>query len=919
MATEIQKGTPGNVRSLLLNGSEPTLLLGAGASVTSGIPAAEDTAEKAARWAWCHAHGRSPEDINIQRSDYWPWLCKQPWFSKDKNLGEQYPQVIGKLLGVKKTRRDFFEKLITPVGIRPNVGYRSLVRILHEGWISTVLTTNFDHCLDDAKVIENKPHHLVTIKTPDDLIRFNSSPRDPQLVYLHGSVEHYSDKNLDDEIASLDSHLVERLMPVVRDHPIIVVGYRGAEASIMKGLFLDNAESANHFTHGVYWCVRETELRFPLSPMLLEFAAKIGTNFQLVPIKDFDDFFEKELWNLLVANGGLSTRRIHGYRPSEIPLDMKPLSGSIPSELDENTLHFRLAQYAKRLGIRAPDPIERTWSDAQARHRNLITEEDDKPVPTVAGWLLFARVPRSRIPQAFVRFRAIGSIAWVKRCFGADAAADLKADEDGNILVEQEIAGNLWSQLDTLTDLLSLVNQGYRLKEEISRTAYPFAPIAIKETLVNALVHRDYAHEEPISVVVGPTRIEVISPGGLIAEVKAQTEGKDIEDIITGGVRGIKGYRNPVVSDLFYGGGQMDRAGSGLADIWLHTANNDGEAHFGPTPGNTHFKVVLLARPDAVDEITNTATPRSTESIRYAANLLPIHEMPKWIWHAGTTATSNRSLFKAARDLTVPPGYVQDRRFFTLYDLEGVAESFVTPFDVGDVECLSLADVLALPNGENIVLKLMNDAFAEHLRALSLYIDYSRRRAYFRKSDEGERKITYKGRVKRSTRTVVKARLRRDTTNVLYYEHKAVGYSVVRFGPDWAIAITPAYAFTRDGEGNPINREKINILSTKRAARDFNPTVHHDVTFWSAIFSEGNDGLFALKQREQSDVSGFAPTILLSSHLPTITFNTSSLGRSWEDEKPDEELTDLDAELIELAEQPEEKLEQEEEIAKDGD
>lgn len=918
-ATEIQKATPGNVRSLLLNSSQPTLLLGAGASITSGIPAAEETVEKAARWAWCHAQGRSPEDIRVLRSDYWPWLCKQAWFSEDRSLAEQYPQVIGKLLGVKRTRRDFFEKLIAPQGIQPSVGYRNLARILHEGWISTVLTTNFDHCLDDARILENKPHLLVSIKTPDDLIRFSSSPMDPQLIYLHGSVEHYSDKNLDDEVASLEPQLVERLLPIIRDHPIIVVGYRGAEASIMKGLFLDQVQATNRFAHGVYWCVRETEVGLPLSTMLQKFTVQIGCNFQLVPIKSFDELLEKELWDPLAANGQPPIRKIRGHRPTEIPPDMKPVSGSNPVELDKSTLHSRLTQYAKRFGIRVSDAHETMWLESEARNRNLVTEEDEKPVPTMAGWLLFARAPQSRVPQALVRFRAKGPVAWVKRCFGDDAAAADNVDAGEDILVEQEISGNLWSQLDTLTDLLSLVNQGFRLKEEISRTVNPFAPIAIKETLVNALVHRDYALDEHITVAVEPSRIEVVSPGGLIAEVKDQTEGKNIEDVIAGGKRGIKGYRNPVLSDLFYGGGQMDRAGSGLADLLLHAANNDGEAHFGPNTDNTYFKVILIARREAVDEVTNTATPKSAESVRYVANLLPIHEMPKLIWHAGTTAASTRSLFKAARDLTVAPGYVQDHRFFTLYDLEGIAESFVTPFDIEDVECLSLDDVLTLPNGENIVLKLMNGAFSEHLRALGLYVEFSRRRAHFRKSDEGERKITYKGRVKRSTRTVVKARLRRDTSEILYYEHKAVGYSVVRFGADWAVAIMPGYAFTRDGEGKPINREKINVLSTRRAAPDFNPTVHHDVTFWSAIVSESAEGLFALKQREESPCFGFGPTILFSSHLPTITFNTSSFGRNPEDELNDVELTDLEAELAALAEQPEEAFEEDEEIKNDGD
>jgi hypothetical protein len=57
-----------------MDGAEPVLLLGAGASITSGIPAAGTTVEKAARWAWCKEHGRHADDFTIRRSDYWPWL-----------------------------------------------------------------------------------------------------------------------------------------------------------------------------------------------------------------------------------------------------------------------------------------------------------------------------------------------------------------------------------------------------------------------------------------------------------------------------------------------------------------------------------------------------------------------------------------------------------------------------------------------------------------------------------------------------------------------------------------------------------------------------------------------------------------------------------------------------------------------------
>jgi len=57
----------------------------------------------------------------------------------------------------------------------------------------------------------------------------------------------------------------------------------------------------------------------------------------------------------------------------------------------------------------------------------------------------------------------------------------------------------------------------------------------------------------------------------------------------------------------------MDRRGSGLSDMVLLTANNNGAVAFGPTADNLQFVVTLDARPEAVDEITNTALPSQTK------------------------------------------------------------------------------------------------------------------------------------------------------------------------------------------------------------------------------------------------------------------------------------------------------------------
>lgn len=120
-------------------------------------------------------------------------------------------------------------------------GYEYMVKFMEQKLIHTVLTTNFDTVLLNLCRANRRLHHVV-IQTPSDCTTISTSPQRPQLIYLHGSVQHYTDRNTLAEInEELNPDLVTRLIPLLRDHPLAVVGYRGAEPSVMRHLLIDNA------------------------------------------------------------------------------------------------------------------------------------------------------------------------------------------------------------------------------------------------------------------------------------------------------------------------------------------------------------------------------------------------------------------------------------------------------------------------------------------------------------------------------------------------------------------------------------------------------------------------------------------------------------------------------------------------------
>ena len=79
---------------------------------------------------------------------------------------------------------------------------------------------------------------------------------------------------------------------------------------------------------------------------------------------------------------------------------------------------------------------------------------------------------------------------------------------------------------------------------------YPL--VAVRELLLNAIMHRDYQSSSPIRFYWFSDRIEIQSPGGLYGEVTAETLTR------------VNSYRNPVVAECMKALGYVNRFGYGI-------------------------------------------------------------------------------------------------------------------------------------------------------------------------------------------------------------------------------------------------------------------------------------------------------------------------------------------------------------------
>ena len=880
-----------SIAALLNEGQGPIFLLGAGASVSSGVALAGQLVESIAKFAYCKSTARSFDDPTLMRSDWYGWLEQRTWFDRGALPADLYPTAVEALLQPSYVRKEFFQAVLRRT-LEPSVGYQRLVNLMAKRSITTVLTTNFDDLIARTVRGARAVGHCVEIKTASDYAMFDTAPSVPQVLYLHGSVDHYTDKNLFNETQKLDDALVELLRPLLRDHPLVVVGYRGAEPSVMRHLLLEQAEACKSYRRGIYWCYRKGGDPLAESPLLRELQSQIQTNLLFVEIDGFDGL----LTSLDKLVNAIPARPVGATSPAQIenlPFDMRPSDRQL-EDLSDTLVRSKLVSYAEALreDVPALDTPERLVAAMESHH--LVVVDASATTATNGAVLLFARRPDRQVDVGWIEVTISGPAAWVAEVLDA---AGSSAREAETIRIE----GNLWEQLEQATTLLSRANRPFRMKGAVSQTAFPYPPLALKELLTNLIAHRSYVADTPARILVTAEEITFDNPGGLVEGVTRELEDESLQDVIGVGSRRPKGYRNPVVADFFYSAGDMDKAGSGLPDVLREAANNLNRVRFGPADDNGRFVASITCRPEALQVDAHTRTAKSSAGDhRYAANLLRVTEWPKSVWRIGTIE-DHREINKLDRAGVDPFGC--SRGWIWTFASEG-SNGGKRLFDLAvedEVEQVPVDQLLADRDSLSVVPALLNRALALRLEKLGMTVRFEvgRMRAYYASLDGTPREISYRSTFKQSRRTVAKPIVSRSTGKTVYWEHKAVYLRFEQFGEAWALTLLPGYVFTLDGETRPIASEKIGPLSTRRAARDYNPTVLHDLVFWSRMLADGHDDSSFRLQLTRQPAGPFAD---VASTIPMFVFQ-DSLEMSASEGKEIDSPADLGEEAEDLQEQ----------------
>lgn len=166
----------------------------------------------------------------------------------------------------------------------------------------------------------------------------------------------------------------------------------------------------------------------------------------------------------------------------------------------------------------------------------LAIDEHAQWYPTVAGILLFGKDPQHYFSEAMI----IGTL------FAGTAGREVIATRDFN--------GTLAEQFNGATDfVLGQLNKSFTIKG-MRRTEKLELPVeAVREIILNAVVHRNYHLKAPSKIAIYQDRIEIFSPGNFPGML-------DPNNLL----QGLSYLRNIAICKVFRELGYIEKLGSGF-------------------------------------------------------------------------------------------------------------------------------------------------------------------------------------------------------------------------------------------------------------------------------------------------------------------------------------------------------------------
>ena len=170
------------------------------------------------------------------------------------------------------------------------------------------------------------------------------------------------------------------------------------------------------------------------------------------------------------------------------------------------------------------------------------------------------------------------------QCRHTIKAAVFADEENINFVDHREFGGSVFSQIENAFEYIMLNNKNRSVFSGIDRIDIPDYPeAAIREALLNAVVHRDYGFSGSIIININSKCIDIISIGGLVS-------GLSEEDIMNG----ISQPRNRNLAEMFHRLKYIESYGTGIRKILSLYSDQENKPEITITPNS--FRLSLPNR-----------------------------------------------------------------------------------------------------------------------------------------------------------------------------------------------------------------------------------------------------------------------------------------------------------------------------------
>jgi predicted HTH transcriptional regulator len=252
----------------------------------------------------------------------------------------------------------------------------------------------------------------------------------------------------------------------------------------------------------------------------------------------------------------------------------------------------------------------------------IITKHQSRKVPTVGGIVLFGHDREKYFPDAWIQ---------CGRFSGTDKQ---------HIIDSLEIHSYPVIAINQVMDFIRKhAMQAINIQDLRHQKKWNMPLAALREAIINAVVHADYAQRgAPIRVAIFDNRIEIENPGLL-------PFGLTIDDILAG----VSKLRNRVIGRVFYKLGLIEQWGSGIKKI-LENCKNAGfdEPIFEET--GIHFRVSIFIKSEKKFKLDKTGN--LILEILKASKGLSTKEIAQLI-HLSERATRTRLLALINKNLII--------------------------------------------------------------------------------------------------------------------------------------------------------------------------------------------------------------------------------------------------------------------------